>query len=161
VCDTRKTTPGLRIREKYAVTVGGGANHRFGLDDGILIKDNHLLAVPGETPELRVAEAIAAVRDEAPHTLRIEVECETLDEVRAALDAGADAVLLDNMPLARLRKAVEMCRAHGDVLIEVSGGVTLETITDIAACDVDIISVGALTHSAPAIDIALDVRPAH
>jgi nicotinate-nucleotide pyrophosphorylase (carboxylating) len=138
IVDTRKTTPGLRALEKAAVRHGGGHNHRFGLTDGVLIKDNHLAAVQG-----------------APHTLRIEIEVTTLDELAQALEAGADIVLLDNMDVTALRKAVTMTK--GRALLEASGGVTLESVAAIAATGVDLISVGALTHSAPALDISLDL----
>lgn len=151
IVDTRKTTPGLRVLEKAAVRHGGGHNHRFGLTDGILIKDNHLAAVGG--PD-RVAKAIARARDAAPHTLRVEVEVTTLDELRQALDAGADIVMLDNMDLEQMQQAVQL--TYGRALLEASGGVTLETVPAIAATGIDLISVGALTHSAPALDISLD-----
>jgi nicotinate-nucleotide pyrophosphorylase (carboxylating) len=152
IVDTRKTTPGLRSLEKAAVRDGGGANHRFGLTDGVLIKDNHLAAVGG--PD-RVKRAVALARHGAPHTLRIEIEVTTLDELAQALEAGADVVLLDNMDVPTLRQAVAM--TAGRVLLEASGGVTLETVADIAATGVDLVSVGALTHSAPALDISLDL----
>jgi nicotinate-nucleotide pyrophosphorylase (carboxylating) len=151
VVDTRKTTPGLRALEKAAVRDGGGQNHRFGLTDGILIKDNHLAAVGGSD---RVTRAIARARQNAPHTLRIEVEVTTLDEFREALQAGADIIMLDNMDLETMRQAV--AENNGRALLEASGGVTLDTIGDIARTGVDLISVGALTHSAPALDISLD-----
>jgi nicotinate-nucleotide pyrophosphorylase (carboxylating) len=151
VVDTRKTTPGLRELEKAAVRHGGGHNHRFGLTDGVLIKDNHLAAVGG--PD-RVARAVAMARAAAPHTLRIEVEVTTLEELSQALAAGADIVMLDNMDLPSMREAVK--RTAGRALLEASGGVTLETIRAIAETGVDLISVGALTHSAPALDISLD-----
>jgi nicotinate-nucleotide pyrophosphorylase (carboxylating) len=152
IVDTRKTTPGLRALEKAAVRHGGGHNHRFGLTDGVLIKDNHLAAVGGAD---RVAHAVALARQGAPHTLRIEIEVTTLDELAQALEAGADVVLLDNMEIAELRKAVAM--TGGRALLEASGGVTLESVAEIAATGVDLISVGALTHSAPALDISLDL----
>lgn len=152
IVDTRKTTPGLRALEKAAVRHGGGHNHRFGLTDGVLIKDNHLAAVGGAD---RVARAVALARQGAPHTLRIEIEVTTLDELAQALDAGADIVLLDNMDVTALRKAVAM--TSGRALLEASGGVTLESVAEIAATGVDLISVGALTHSAPALDISLDL----
>jgi nicotinate-nucleotide pyrophosphorylase (carboxylating) len=151
VVDTRKTTPGLRALEKAAVRDGGGQNHRFGLTDGILIKDNHLAAVGG--PD-RVTRAIALARGNAPHTFRIEVEVANLDEFREALQAGADIIMLDNMDLETMRQAV--AENNGRALLEASGGVTLDTIGDIAHTGVDLISVGALTHSAPALDISLD-----
>jgi nicotinate-nucleotide pyrophosphorylase (carboxylating) len=151
IVDTRKTTPGLRALEKAAVRHGGGHNHRFGLTDGVLIKDNHLAAVGG--PD-RVARAIALAREAAPHTLRIEVEVTTLQELAEALEAGADVVMLDNMDVETMRGAVEM--TAGRALLEASGGVSLGTVAAIAATGVDLISVGALTHSAPALDISLD-----
>lgn len=151
IVDTRKTTPGLRSLEKAAVRHGGGQNHRYNLTDGVLIKDNHLAAVSG--PD-RVAQAVALARNAAPHTLRIEVEVTTLEELAQALEAGADIVLLDNMDPAAMREAVAL--TGGRALLEASGGVTLETVGDIARTGVDLISVGALTHSAPALDISLD-----
>jgi len=153
IVDTRKTTPGLRALEKAAVRHGGGHNHRFGLTDGVLIKDNHLAAVGG--PD-RVARAVALARQGAPHTLRIEIEVTTLDELAQALEAGADVVLLDNMEVAALREAV--ATTGGRALLEASGGVTLASVAEIAATGVDLISVGALTHSAPALDISLDLE---
>jgi len=148
IVDTRKTTPGLRRLEKYAVTVGGCCNHRFGLSDGILIKDNHIVAAGG------VSAAIRAAKAHAPHTLKIEVEVATLDGLREAIDAGADIVMLDNMPLEMMRETVAI--AKGAVLLEASGGVSKETVVAIAETGVDIISIGALTHSAPALDISLE-----
>jgi nicotinate-nucleotide pyrophosphorylase (carboxylating) len=147
ILDTRKTTPGLRALEKAAVAAGGGVNHRFGLDDGLLIKDNHLVAAGG------VAAAVAAARQGNP-LLRVQVEVDTLDQLREALDAGADGVLLDNMTTAQLRLAVAACR--GRAWTEASGGVNLASVAAIAATGVDYISVGALTHSAPAVDVGLD-----
>lgn len=149
ILDTRKTTPGLRALEKYAVRVGGGRNHRLGLDDGILIKDNHL-RIAGS-----VAAAIARTHRAAPPGIRVEVEVETLDELREALAAGADMILLDNMPPALMREAVVL--VAGRVPLEASGGVTLETVRAIAETGVDFISAGALTHSAGSLDIALDI----
>jgi len=149
ILDTRKTTPGLRALEKYAVRVGGGRNHRLGLDDGILIKDNHL-RIAGS-----VAEAVARTHRSAPPGIRVEVEVETLDELREALAAGADMILLDNMPPALMREAVVL--VAGRVPLEASGGVTLETVRAIAETGVDFISAGALTHSAGSLDIALDI----
>jgi nicotinate-nucleotide pyrophosphorylase (carboxylating) len=151
VVDTRKTTPGLRVLEKAAVRDGGGHNHRFGLGDGVLIKDNHLAAVGGDH---RVRDAVRAARAAAPHTLRIEVEVTTFAELAEALDAGADIVMLDNMSVADMREAVAL--TQGRALLEASGGVNLTTIREIAETGVDLISVGALTHSAPALDINLD-----
>jgi nicotinate-nucleotide pyrophosphorylase (carboxylating) len=149
ILDTRKTAPGLRCLDKWAVALGGGANHRFGLFDGILIKDNHLRCAGGICP------AVAAARAAAPHGLKVQVEVETIAQVREALDCGADALLLDNMSLDDMRAAVGLAR--GRALTEASGGVTLETVRGIAQAGVDFISVGALTHSAPALDIALEV----
>lgn len=147
--DTRKTTPGLRVLEKYAVRVGGGSNHRYGLDDGILIKDNHIAAAGGIGPAVRQA------RMNAHHGLRIEVEVEDLAGLDEALDAGADTILLDNMSVEEVRKAVET--AEGRVLLEVSGGITLDNIEEYGRTGVDLISVGALTHSVRSVDVALEV----
>jgi len=147
VADTRKTTPGLRQLEKYAVRVGGGSNHRFGLYDGVLIKENHIAAAGGITVAVERARAFA------PHTIRVEVETETLEQVAEALAAGSDIIMLDNMAPEMMRRAVDMI--GGRALVEASGGVTLDTIGRIAATGVDIISVGALTHSARAMDISM------
>jgi nicotinate-nucleotide pyrophosphorylase (carboxylating) len=152
ILDTRKTTPGLRMLEKLAVTLGGGHNHRHSLADGILIKDNHLALAGGD-----VARACRLVREQAPHGLKIEAEVRTLDEVRAALNGGADILLLDNMDLPSIRKAVELIK--GRALVEVSGGVSLATAREIAAAGPDYISVGALTHSAPAANLSMDIVP--
>jgi nicotinate-nucleotide pyrophosphorylase (carboxylating) len=153
IIDTRKTTPGMRTLQKEAIRHGGGHNHRLGLADGILIKDNHLAAIG--TPE-RIAVAVAAARERAPHTLKVEVEVTTLEELDQALDAGADVVLLDNMDVATMAEAVR--RSAGRVLLEASGGITLATIREIAETGVDLISVGALTHSAMALDISLELE---
>ncbi|MEO6774722.1 MAG: carboxylating nicotinate-nucleotide diphosphorylase [Kofleriaceae bacterium] len=151
VVDTRKTTPGFRVLEKAAVLAGGCANHRFDLGSGILIKDNHIAACGS------VRAAVEAAKLRAPHPLRIEVEVTNLGELDDALAAGAEIVLLDNMSPAQVEVAA--ARAHGrNVVVEVSGGVTLATIGDYARAGADLISVGALTHSAPAVDIGLDVR---
>jgi nicotinate-nucleotide pyrophosphorylase (carboxylating) len=147
VLDTRKTTPGLRALEKHAVAVGGGRNHRFGLDDAVLVKDNHLRAAGS------VADAVRLVR--AASDLPIEVECETLTQVAEALGADVDAILLDNMTLAELREAVAL--AAGRARLEASGGVSLDTIRAIAETGVDEISVGALTHSARSLDVSLEL----
>ena len=147
VVDTRKTTPGLRVLEKYAVRVGGGTNHRTGLYDGVLIKENHIAAAGG------IAEAVRRARAYIPHTLKIEVETETLDEVGQALEAGADIIMLDNMSLEQMTEAVGLIA--GRALVEASGGVNLGTIGAIAKTGVDIISVGALTHSVRAADISM------
>lgn len=149
ILDTRKTTPLWRRLEKYAVLAGGGSNHRFDLRSGVLIKDNHLAAIGGD-----VALAVQRARGIAAAGTMVQVECDSLEQVRAALDASVDAVLLDNMTLDQLREAVALCR--GRAITEASGGVTLDTVAGIAACGVDRISVGALTHSAPALDLALD-----
>ena len=151
VVDTRKTTPGFRALEKAAVLAGGCANHRFDLGSGILIKDNHIAACGS------VRAAVEAAKTRAPHPLRVEVEVTNLGELDEALAAGAEIVLLDNMSPAQVEVAA--ARAHGrGVLVEVSGGITLATIGDYARAGADLISVGALTHSAPAVDIGLDVR---
>ena len=152
IVDTRKTTPGLRVLEKAAVRHGGGRNHRVGLADGVLIKDNHLAAIGG--PD-RIARAVRLARERAPHTLRIEIEVTTPEETAEAVAAGTDAILLDNMDLAALRRAVEL--VAGRALLEASGGITLETVRAVADTGVDLISVGALTHSAPALDLSLDL----
>lgn len=149
VVDTRKTTPGLRVLEKYAVRVGGGSNHRAGLDDGILIKDNHIAAAGSVT--VAVSRALADV----PHGLKVEVEVQDLDQLDEALAAGAEAILLDNMAPEMVRDAVT--RAGGKALLEASGGITLETIAEYAKTGVDLISVGALTHSVRAVDLSLEV----
>jgi nicotinate-nucleotide pyrophosphorylase (carboxylating) len=149
ILDTRKTTPGWRALEKYAVRAGGGVNHRLDLRSGVLIKDNHLAAIGGD-----IAAAVTRARAIALPDTPIEVECDSLEQVEQALAAGADWILLDNMPLAMLTQAVERCR--GKAVTEASGGVTLETVRAIAETGVDRISIGALTHSAPALDLALD-----
>lgn len=155
IVDTRKTTPGMRLLEKRAVMHGGGDNHRFGLADGVLIKDNHLAAVGGPT---RITDAITAARAHAPHTLKIEVEVTSLDELREALDAGADIIMLDNMDTPTMAEAVAIRDAHeNSPLLEASGGITEARIPEIAATGIDLISVGALTHSSPALDISLDI----
>ena len=152
ILDTRKTTPGLRALEKWAVRLGGGRNHRHSLSDGILIKDNHL-ALAGHD----VASACRLAREGAAHGLKIEVEAQTLDEVRAALDGQADIILLDNMDVPSIRTAVDLIK--GRALVEVSGGVTLATVREIAAAGPDFISIGALTHSAPAANLSMDILP--
>jgi nicotinate-nucleotide pyrophosphorylase (carboxylating) len=145
--DTRKTTPGLRELEKYAVRCGGGANHRMGLFDALLVKDNHIRAAGS------LAAAVTAARRAAPE-LPLEVEVETLQELQAALDLGCELVLLDNMPLAAMAEAVR--RSHGRARLEASGGVTLATVAAVARTGVDYVSVGALTHAATSLDVALD-----
>lgn len=149
VVDTRKTTPGLRRLEKYAVRMGGGSNHRFGLFDGVLIKDNHIRVAGG------IRRAVSLARKAAPHTIKIEVEVESRGELEEALAAGADIVLLDNMTTEEMREAVRV--AAGRCLLEASGGITEESVAEVAASGVDIISVGALTHSARALDISMDI----
>ena len=150
VRDTRKTTPGLRQLEKYAVRCGGGQNHRMGLGDAALIKDNHVVAAGG------VAAAIAAVRAAAP-AVALEVECDTLAQVREALDAGAVLILLDNMGLAELRAAAALASGYPGTRLEASGGLRLEEARAVAETGVDFVSVGALTHSSPALDLGLDL----
>jgi len=153
ILDTRKTTPGLRSLEKAAVLLGGGQNHRFGLSDGVLIKDNHIKAAGG------IARAIAAARHTAPHLLKIEIECETLTEVQQALKANADAILLDNMDIKTMHHAVELIRRDApQALIEASGniGTNSERLRAVASTGVDFISLGALTHSAPNFDVSLE-----
>jgi nicotinate-nucleotide pyrophosphorylase (carboxylating) len=152
ILDTRKTTPGWRRFEKYAVACGGGQNHRIGLYDLVLIKDNHLVALRGEQPNA-VAAAVARAREKFPK-LKIEVEADNLEQVEQAAEAGADIILLDNMAPARLRLAVEIVRGRAQT--EASGGVNLKTVGAIAATGVDFISVGAITHSARVVDIGLD-----
>lgn len=149
VCCTRKTTPGLRVFEKYAVRCGGGANHRFGLDDAILIKDNHIAVAGGIEPALRAAKAHAG------HLVKIEIEVDDLDQLDLVIAEGADVVLLDNMGPDALREAVR--RIAGRMMTEASGNVSLETVAAIAETGVDLISVGRITHSAPTLDLGLDV----
>ncbi len=151
IADTRKTTPTLRALEKYAVRMGGGSNHRFGLYDAVMIKDNHIAAAGG------IGRAVAMVRARVGHTVKVEVEVETLDELRELLVVGVDIVLLDNMSLEELRKAVAM--VGEEMITEASGGITEETIRAVAETGVDVISIGALTHSAPNFDVALDFDP--
>ncbi len=150
IVDTRKTTPGLRAFEKYAVRCGGGMNHRLGLDDAILIKDNHIAVAGGVIPAIERARAAAS------HTVKVEVEVDTLDQLSEAMVAGPDIVLLDNMAPADMREAVAL--VAGRALLEASGNVTLETVAAIAESGVDLISSGWITHSAPALDLALDVE---
>jgi len=148
IVDTRKTTPGLRFMERYAVRVGGGCNHRFGLYDGILIKDNHIETAGS------ITNAINAAR-KAHHLLKIEVEVENLNDLKEALKAGADVVMLDNMPLEDMREAVRM--AKGKVIIEASGNININNVKAVAETGVDLISIGAITHSAPAVDISMKI----
>ena len=154
IVDTRKTTPGLRILERYAVRCGGGGNHRFSLSDAVMVKDNHLavLAASG----VGLDEALRAARAQLPHTMTIEVEVDRLDQIDAVLAAGADTILLDNFSLDELRSGV--LQIAGRALIEASGGVTLERVRAIAETSVDLISVGALTHGARSLDLGLDMR---
>jgi nicotinate-nucleotide pyrophosphorylase (carboxylating) len=158
IVDTRKTTPGLRMLEKYAVTVGGGSNHRLGLDDGVLIKDNHLAMAGG------VAGAVNRAREVAGHLHKIEVEVATLEQVKEALDARADILLLDNMTPEIVQQAVQIVREReGDerrTMLEASGGINLSNVRLFAEAGVDLISIGALTHSAPSVDISFKIRPA-
>lgn len=147
IVDTRKTTPGLRYLEKYAVKVGGGQNHRFCLSDGVLIKDNHIQAAGG------IKNAVSKVKGHIPHTIKIEVETETMEQVAEAVEAGADIIMLDNMSLEMMKEAVKFI--NGRALVEASGNVTLERVRGIAETGVDIISVGGLTHSVEAADISM------
>ncbi len=149
VTDTRKTTPGLRVLEKYAVRVGGGHNHRFNLAGGVLIKDNHIAACGS------ITEAVKRVRQQAPHTLKIEVESENLAQVKECLTCDVDIIMLDNMSPAEMKEAMQLI--NGQALVEASGGVNIENIREIAATGVDIISIGALTHSAPSSDISMEL----
>ena len=151
--DTRKTTPGLRTLEKYAVRVGGGQSHRLTLADAVLIKDNHLAALRARG--LGIAEAVRLARQEAPAGMRIQIEVTTVDEARQALEAGAGELLLDNMPPEDMRRVVEMAR--GQAILEASGGINLENVRRVAETGVDYISVGAITHSAGALDMSLQV----
>ena len=150
VVDTRKTAPGMRVLEKYAVRVGGGRNHRLGLDDAVLIKDNHVIAAGG------IAQAVAAARAKAPLTARIEVEVESREQVEEALAAGADIIMLDNMAVDEMVQMAAL--VDGRALVEASGGITLDMIAAVAAAGVDFISVGAITHSSRALDVALDLE---
>ena len=149
ITDTRKTTPGLRVLERYAVRAGGGFNHRDCLGSAVLIKDNHLVAAGG------IAAAMKRARAHAPHTTRIELEVDTLDQLDEAIDEGADIIMLDNFSIEDTKTAV--ARAKGKALLEVSGGITLDRIAQLACLGIDVISVGALTHSAKAVDIGLDM----
>ena len=153
VLDTRKTTPGLRTLEKYAVAVGGGTNHRHNLGDGVLIKDNHIEALTRRG--VGFGQIVRLARANAPHSLRIEIEVETPEQAREALEAGADILLLDNMSLEDMRHVVEMCR--GKAMTEASGGIGLHNVKEVAATGVDLISVGALTHSARSLDFSLEL----
>jgi nicotinate-nucleotide pyrophosphorylase (carboxylating) len=151
ICDTRKTIPGLRLFQKYAVVCGGGANHRFGLDDAVLIKDNHIAVAGG------IEKALDQARSYASHMHKIEIEVDTLAQLEAVMaHGGADVVLLDNMDVKTLQDAVDM--AKGKIVTEASGGVSLETVRSIAETGVDYISVGALTHSATVLDVSMDIQ---
>ena len=153
IIDTRKTIPGLRELEKYAIRVGGGFNHRFNLSDGILIKDNHILAL--REAGFTISAIIKLARDRSPHTLKVEIEVESIEEAKEAVEGGADVILLDNMPPSVMKEVVEF--VNGRCILEASGGVSLDTVADIAKTGVNLISVGALTHSAKAMDISLDI----
>ena len=152
--DTRKTLPGWRLLDKYAVRMGGGHNHRMSTGDGILIKDNHIaaMATRGES----MTELIRRAKRDAAHTIRIEVECDTLEQVREAVEAGADIILFDNMTPEQMREGVAICK--GRALTEASGGITIDTVRDVAESGVDLLSTGAVTHSVTALDISLEVR---
>ena len=150
ICCTRKTTPGLRAFEKYAVRCGGAMNHRFGLDDAVLIKDNHIAVAGG------IREALRAAKAAAGHLVKVEIEVDTLDQLREVVDEGADFVLLDNMSVEQMREAVKI--AAGKVKLEASGGINKSTVKEIAETGVDLISSGALTHSAPILDLGLDIE---
>ena len=150
ITDTRKTLPGLRALQKYAVTVGGGKNHRFNLSDGAMLKDNHIDAAGG------IPQAVAAIREKLGHMVKLEVETSNLDEVRQALDAGADVIMLDNMDCPTMKAAVDL--VAGRALLEASGGITDETLRAVAETGVDIVSIGALTHSVKALDISMKIR---
>ena len=156
ILDTRKTAPGLRALDKYAVAAGGGRNHRLNLGDGVLIKDNHIAALRADGEG--TAKIIQIARENSPDALKVEIEVESVEEARAAIEGGADIVMLDNMSLDEIAEAARI--AKGRCLTEVSGGVTLDRVAEIAATGVDLISVGALTHSVKALDIGLDVEPA-
>jgi nicotinate-nucleotide pyrophosphorylase (carboxylating) len=149
VADTRKTTPGLRILEKYAVSAGGGSNHRYSLSDGVLIKDNHIAAAGG------IRNAVELVRKSIPHTVKIEVETESIEEVQEALDCKADIIMLDNMSNDQMREAVKLINKRA--LVEASGNISEETIYEVAKTGVDIISIGKVTHSAGSIDISMNI----
>ena len=150
IADTRKTLPGLRPLQKYAVTVGGGKNHRFNLSDGAMLKDNHIDAAGGITP------AVKMLREKLGHMVKMEVETRNLDEVKEALEAGADIIMLDNMSCEDMKKAVEL--VDGRALLEASGGITAETLRAVAETGVDVISIGALTHSVTALDISMKMK---
>jgi nicotinate-nucleotide pyrophosphorylase (carboxylating) len=154
ITDTRKTTPGLRALEKYAVRTGGGRNHRYNLGDGVLVKDNHLAVLRGGG--LSLAEAVHRARQNAPRSLKVEVEVESVGEAEEALEAGADIVMVDNMSVEDMRRVVEI--SAGRATIEASGGITLDNVAEVARTGVHLISVGALTHSARALDMSLSIE---
>ncbi len=154
IVDTRKTVPGHRYLDKYAVRMGGGHNHRLNLSDGILIKDNHIQAL--RSRELGLKDIIRLALTRASHTIKVEVEVETLEEVREAVEAGAQIIMLDNMPVATMRQAVDLIGRRA--VVEASGGITMETVRDVAETGVDLISIGGLTHSPKALDISLDLE---
>ncbi|MCW4384576.1 carboxylating nicotinate-nucleotide diphosphorylase [Salinibacterium sp. SYSU T00001] len=154
IADTRKTTPGLRVLERHAVRCGGGSNHRFSLSDAVLVKDNHLAVLTAGGRDL--TEALREARSRLGHTVHFEVEVDRIDQITLVIEAGVDAILLDNFTLAELREGVRL--VDGRALVDASGGVTLATVADIAATGVDVISVGALTHSVRALDLGLDIE---
>jgi len=154
ITDTRKTAPGLRVLDKYAVQVGGGRNHRMNLADGVLIKDNHLVALRSRSMTLE--DAVRKARERVPRGLKVEVEVGSIEELEEALSAGADSIMLDNMKLEEMRRAVRLVR--GRALVEASGGITLDNVRSVAETGVDLISVGALTHSTTALDISLELE---
>ena len=155
VIDTRKTVPGWRLLDKYSVRMGGGHNHRMSTGDGILIKDNHIaaMATRGEA----MTQLIQRAKVDAAHTIRIEVECDTLEQVKEAVEAGADIILFDNMTAEQMHEAVEICK--GKALTEASGGITIDNVREVAETGVDLLSTGPITHSVKALDISLEVRP--
>ncbi|QIB28025.1 carboxylating nicotinate-nucleotide diphosphorylase [Caloranaerobacter azorensis] len=150
VADTRKTTPGIRALEKYAVRLGGGANHRYNLSDAVMIKDNHIRAVGS------IEKAIKLIRERVPHTVKVEVEVETIEQFKQALDAGADIIMLDNMSIEDMKEAVNI--NNKKAILEASGNVNIDNIEEVAKTGVDVISVGALTHSVKALDISLNIK---
>lgn len=154
IVDTRKTTPGYRNLEKYAVRMGGGHNHRQNLSDGILIKDNHIKILEGDG--LNISDVILKAKANSSHTIKTEIEVENLDDLISAMNAGADIIMLDNMPVEMMKRAVELC--EGKVITEASGGVNLSSVKAIAETGVNLISVGAITHSSPNLDLSLDVE---
>ena len=155
ILDTRKTVPGWRLLDKYSVRMGGGQNHRMSTADGVLIKDNHVAAMATRGESL--TDLVRRAKATSPHTIRVEVECDTLEEVQQALDAGAELILFDNMTNEQMAEGVRLCK--GKALTEASGGITIDTVRGIAEAGVDLISSGALTHSVKSLDISLEVRP--